>query len=204
MTRLVLVRHGQTLAHAENRYAGRTDVALTEEGIRQAQQLAAWARTATLAAVWSSPLERARLTAGPSAAMSGLPMQIDERLIEIDFGEGEGLTDREMHQRFRAKREAFIFDPAANPLPGGEDPHAAAVRGEAALRFIASMSPNARTLIVAHNTLFRLALCQMLELPLSRYRALFPKFDTCAITEIGLGDSGSVSLLSLNVPLSST
>ncbi|NUT12685.1 MAG: histidine phosphatase family protein, partial [Nonomuraea sp.] len=54
MTDLVLVRHGETVWHAENRYAGTSDVDLTERGRDQAAMLAAWAAEAGLAAVWSS------------------------------------------------------------------------------------------------------------------------------------------------------
>ncbi|MBI0382368.1 histidine phosphatase family protein, partial [Streptomyces albiflaviniger] len=68
MTDFVLVRHGETVWHAENRYAGRTDVPLTEHGHQQAAELGAWAAGRRLDAVLSSPLSRARLTAEPAAA----------------------------------------------------------------------------------------------------------------------------------------
>ncbi len=55
MSRILLVRHGETVWHKENRYAGRSDVALTVRGQAQADQLAAWAVTARITAVWSSP-----------------------------------------------------------------------------------------------------------------------------------------------------
>ena len=66
MTRLVLVRHGETIWHAENRYAGSSDIPLSPRGLEQAEQLAKWASRADLAAIWISPLRRARETAGPS------------------------------------------------------------------------------------------------------------------------------------------
>ena len=73
MTDLVLVRHGETVWHAENRYAGVSDVALTPRGEEQAARLARWARTAGLVAVWSSPLSRARRTAQGCAGAADLP-----------------------------------------------------------------------------------------------------------------------------------
>ena len=73
MTRIVLARHGETAWHAENRYAGRSDVALTPRGHEQAELLAGWAARAGLSAIWCSPLGRAHETAaaaGPPPASS--------------------------------------------------------------------------------------------------------------------------------------
>ncbi len=202
MSRIVLVRHGETVWHAENRYAGRTDIALTPHGLSQAQHLAGWAATASLAAVWASSLTRARLTAQPAAEAAGVPLQIDSRLLELDFGQGEGLTDQEQRERFPDARAAFVQDPAANFLPGGEDPVHAAQRGTEALHHIASVSgPDARTLVVAHSTLIRIVLCQLLHIPIPRYRDAFPNLANGTLTEIDL-KSGHTSLLCFNLPLS--
>src|SRR5690349_21899670 len=128
MTYLVLVRHGETIWHAENRYAGSTDIALTARGTEQAAELAGWAKTARLAEVWASTLSRAQLTAAACAEVSGTPLQVDARLRELDFGDGEGLTAAEMAQRFPDALRAFRVDPVTHHLPGGEDPVAAAQR----------------------------------------------------------------------------
>lgn len=204
MSRLVLVRHGETIWHAANRYAGRTDIELTPRGMNQARDLAKWAAAAGLSAVWSSPLSRARLTARPAAEAAHVPLQIDDRLIEVDFGVGEGLTGQEMYQRFPEARTAFLKDPVLSPLPGSEDPVQAARRGAQALRNIASpVADEARILVVAHNTLLRLILCELLRIPLSLYREVFPSLTNGALTEIRI-HGGSTSLLSLNLPLSGT
>ncbi|MEV0615494.1 histidine phosphatase family protein [Nonomuraea sp. NPDC050404] len=225
MTDLVLVRHGETVWHAENRYAGLTDVELTPRGHDQAAQLAGWAARAGLEAVWASPLSRARITAeaaaanaGPlaaaptaeaAAAQSGPPapaagtgpvVRIDERLRELDFGQGDGLTAAEMKARFPEARAAFEADPAEHPLPGGEDPHEAAARFAAALHDIAAAHPNGRVLVVAHTTAIRLALCRLIGVPLGRYRRLFPRLDNCALTELRL-NPGQVALLQYNSPI---
>jgi probable phosphoglycerate mutase len=201
MIRLVLVRHGETVWHGENRYAGRTDVALTERGVAQAAQLAEWARNAKLNAVWSSPLSRARLTASPAAEAASLPLQVNEQLMELDFGRAEGKTDAEMRLLFPEERAAFVRDPVLHHLPGGEDPVRAAERGVAALQAIAEASgEGGRALVVAHSTLLRLVLCSLLEIPLARYRDTFPSFANGTITEIAISGS-NVGLLSFNVPL---
>lgn len=195
MTDLVLARHGQTVWHAENRYAGVSDIALTEEGMQQAERLAAWAGNAGLDAVWCSTLNRARVTAEASAKAAGVDLIEDVRLRELDFGAAEGLTKAEMEERFPEARAAFEADPAANPLPGGEDPYEAAERFASCLAEI----EGGRVLVVAHTTAIRLTLCRLLGIPLGEYRRRLPRLDNCALTEIRLRD-GRAALLQYNSP----
>jgi len=193
MTHLFLVRHGQTVWHAENRYAGTTDVALDPSGYAQAERLAAWASTAGLAAIWCSPLSRARETAFPAARAAGLEMQVDERLREIDFGQIEGKTMAEAERLFPEEIRRFKSDPVTYPMPDGEDPHQAALRAVSALRDIALAQPRQRVLVVAHNTLIRLTLCSLFSIPLASYRTVFPAVRNGALTEIRLqGDNAGL------------
>lgn len=199
MTNLILVRHGETVWHADNRYTGRTDVPLTDRGRTQARRLAEWSRCARLRAVVSSNLSRARETAQPSADVTGLPLLIEPRLREVDFGDAEGLTTEAMIQRFPDALAAFHADPAANPLPGGEDPKAAIERGLAALDQVRDEHPKDRVLVVTHTTLLRLLLCQLLGLPPSEYRRVFPSIRNCGRTELLLRNDRA-SLLEYNSP----
>ncbi len=199
MTHLFLVRHGETLWHAENRYAGVSEVELSARGLEQAAQLAAWASSARLAAVWSSPLGRALATATTCADAAGVRLQVDTRLRELDFGDGEGLTSHEMEERFPAAFAAFGLDSVANHLPGGEDPVAAVARFASCLDDIAGAQPDGRVLVVAHATVIRLALCHLLGSPLGDYRRLFPLIGNCALTEIRM-TGRRPALLAFNVP----
>ncbi|MPY98137.1 MAG: histidine phosphatase family protein [Actinophytocola sp.] len=174
MTTLYLLRHGETPFHDGNRYCGRTDVPLTEAGEAQARQLADWAAHVGLDAVYSSPLVRAIRTAEPAARAAGLPLHVDDRLIELDFGEAEGLTSREMAQRWPERRAVFERDPVANPLPGGEDPRAAITRATAAVSDIAGRHPGDTVLAVCHSTLLRLVTCALIGIDPANYRREFP------------------------------
>jgi len=198
--RLVLTRHGETVWHAENRYAGASDVALTRRGHQQAEALAAWAGTAGLLALWCSPLARARDTAAAVARATGLQPRVDPRLRELDFGQGEGHTIAEMERLWPDRVAAFRADPVEGHLPGGEDPRAAADRGAACIRDIARAHPGGRVLVVAHTTLLRLVLCQLLGLPLPGYRRVFPFVRNCGLTELRL-DREVVSLLQFNAAI---
>ncbi|WP_017541092.1 histidine phosphatase family protein [Nocardiopsis halophila] len=199
-TELVVVRHGETVWHRENRYAGSSDVALTENGVRQAEALARWAATAGLSAIVSSTLSRAADTAAPAGEAAGLAVAADPRLVEQDFGDGEGLTSREMRERLDGARERFELDPFRNPLPGSEDPVKATERGVAALADAARAHPGGRVLVVAHGTLIRLVLCRFLGMDAGRYRRAFPKVGNCRGARLRW-EEGEVGLLGFNEPM---
>ena len=199
MSDLVLVRHAETVWHAENRYAGVSEIGLSPNGVAQARDLASWAASAGIAAVWSSPQGRALATAGPSAAALGRRVRVDARLRELDFGVGEGLTRQDMAQLFPQALAAFTADPVAGHLPGGEDPVAAASRFVACLRDVADAHAGGRVLVVAHATIIRLALCQLLGEPLREYRRRFPIIRNCGRIEVRM-DPGGFRLLTLDSP----
>ncbi|MGH3661567.1 MAG: histidine phosphatase family protein, partial [Micromonosporaceae bacterium] len=166
MTDLVLTRHGETIWHSGNRYAGRTDIPLNQCGQQQAQLLGRWAKRARLDAVWVSPLARARDTAAPAAQAAGVRPHADDRLVELDFGDAEGLTGGQMRERFPEVRAAFESDPVEHHLPGGEDPRDALQRAISCLTEIVGLFPDGRVLIVWHGTIHRLVLCHLLGMPL--------------------------------------
>ncbi|MFJ8631441.1 histidine phosphatase family protein [Streptomyces sp. NPDC093568] len=199
-TTLLLARHGQTIWHAENRYAGISDVALTDTGRAQAEALGRWAGAHPVDAIWTSPLSRAVATADPACRALGLTPRREPGLRECDFGVLEGRTLAEFAAEDPAAAEAFRRDPVAHPFPRAEDPAAAAERGAAALRRIAAAHPGGRVLVVAHNTLLRLVLCTLLSIPAGEYRRVFPRLRNAAISELLVKTDGSAALLSLNVP----
>ncbi|ANW20204.1 histidine phosphatase family protein [Streptomyces clavuligerus] len=205
---LLLARHGQTVWHAENRYAGISDVALTPEGRAQAGRLAGWAvwQPHRPDAVWTSTVPRAIETAAPVCAALGLTPHREHDLRECDFGTVEGRTLAEFAAECPEAAAAFTRDPAAHPFPGAEDPRAAAARGAAALARIAAAHDGGRVLVVAHNTLFRLVLCALLGIPLGEYRRVFPALRNAAVTELRLAPGRGAAppraaLLALNVPV---
>jgi probable phosphoglycerate mutase len=196
---LFLARHGETVWHAENRYAGVSDIGLTARGREQAERLGGWASGARLDAIVTSPLSRARDTAVPAVRSTGLDAFVEPDLLEVDFGIAEGRTLGELERSYPREVAGFRRDPAAHPLPGGEDPMAAAGRGAAVLFRLAAGHPGGRVLAVAHNTLFRLVLCRLLGIPESEYRRVFPGLRNCALSELKV-TARQVSLMSYNVP----
>ncbi|MQA95783.1 MAG: histidine phosphatase family protein [Streptosporangiales bacterium] len=200
--RLFFVRHGQTIWHLGKRYAGSSDVDLDAEGLRQARALADWATGAELDLVAASPLHRAVDTAEPAATAAGVPLRLDDRLREQDFGVAEGLTLEELRDRDPAAAAGFAEDPVRHPFPGAEPPQAAARRAVAGLDDLArEAGTGGRVLVVAHGTLLRLVLCTVLGIELRDYRRRFPVVGNGAITELEWNlPPGLVALRRLNAP----
>jgi probable phosphoglycerate mutase len=125
-------------------------------------------------------------------------------LREIDFGSAEGRTIDELPPQVV---EAFRADPAAHFFPGGEPPEHAAGRCVRALTALAAELDGATVLAtvlaIAHSTLLRLGLCQLLGIQLSRYRHVFPELRNCALTTVRLRED-DCALLDLNVPIPAT
>ncbi len=161
-TRLLLLRHGQTELSRERRYSGRGNPALTETGRRQAADAARYlSAKGGISAVITSPLQRAHETASAAADALGLPVTVDDDLIETDFGDWEGLTFAEAAERHPDEHGRWLRDTGLRP-PGGESFDDVQSRVERARdRIIAGHGPST-VLVVSHvtpiKTLLRLAL----------------------------------------------
>src|ERR1700735_498108 len=110
-TATLLLRHGQTPMSVQKRYAGRTDVPLTDVGVQQAAAAAKRLASAGLGAVVTSPLLRTVQTAQAVAAVTGVPVVTDDGFRETDFGAWEGLTFAEVQERWPAEGTAWLAGP---------------------------------------------------------------------------------------------
>ena len=199
MTTLFLARHGETVWHAEHRYAGIAEVELTEDGYRQAEALALWSADARLDAVYSSTLSRAMLTAEPSARAAGEIVETDPDLREVAFGIGEGRTLDELRPDHADAVDAFVARPAEAVLPGGERGLDGITRYLRAFDRIEAAFPEGRVLVSCHGTALRLTLCALMGIDPNRYRDLMPAVGNCSLTTISYTD-GAARLYAFNVP----
>jgi ribonuclease H / adenosylcobalamin/alpha-ribazole phosphatase len=161
-TRFLLLRHGQTELSVERRYSGRGNPALTELGRAQADAAAAYlAERDDIAAVISSPLQRASVTAQAAASKLGLDVTIEADLIETDFGAWEGLTFGEAADRDPDLHQRWLRDTSLAP-PDGESFDEVAHRVRRARNRLIAEYGDATVLIVSHvtpiKTILRLAL----------------------------------------------
>lgn len=107
MTRLVIVRHGETAWNAEHRVQGQLDVPLNDTGRRQAQAVASVLRKERYSAIYSSDLGRARQTAEPTAAALGMEVVLDPGLRERHYGMFETHTYAEVQVKFPGEYARF-------------------------------------------------------------------------------------------------
>lgn len=143
-----LVRHGETEANAEGKARGRMEVPLDERGEREAQRAADWLKQKKIAAIVSSPVERALETARAVSDSTGAPVEMDDRLASLNIGSlagGDGQT-------VQGQVEEYERDPN-RPMPDGESFAQFHARVEEALsEMLDRATPDAPLAIVTHDS----------------------------------------------------
>ena len=155
-TRVFLARHGQTAYNLEGRFQGQQPVPLDDTGREQAGELAERAGGYVFAALWCSPLLRARETAEIVSAKIGLQPKEDPRLMETDAGDWTNRSFADVQAEAPELFEQFFTGNSAFAFPGGESFAAQEVRVEAALRDVEAGALPA--LVVCHGMVIRAAL----------------------------------------------
>lgn len=197
MITICLLRHGETAYNAEgNKYCGRTDIPLTEKGIAQANRMQELLKDFQFDAVFSSPLQRAKTTAEIASGRKD-DVQVDDRLIEVNFGEWEGKTSDE-----------FIADDPNSWFNWLSDPRAfhAGNTGETGQQVLDRLNnfydelmdkyDGKTVLVVGHNGVNRLFMSSQLGMPLKNYRKIVQ--ENSALTLITLDKHKGFNLLKLN------
>ncbi|MBV8722678.1 MAG: histidine phosphatase family protein [Candidatus Eremiobacteraeota bacterium] len=153
--RVYLARHGETTWNVDGRYQGRLESPLSPLGHRQAEALADAMAPLGLGRVLSSPLRRCTETAEPSATRARLPVEADERLVEIAHGAWEGRLRDELAANDPERYHAWRNDPARVAFEDGETLVQVRDRWR---EFAASFHPQAPALVVTHDAVVRVAL----------------------------------------------
>lgn len=183
-TTIILVRHGQTAWNEPGeRIRGQSDVPLSEEGIAQARATARYiAARWPLTAVYSSPLSRARETARAIAKAQGLGVHPLPGLLDLGFGEWEGLTIAEVRDRYPDLWRAWQEAPHTLHFPGGESLDAVRERAMAALEETVRRHPGETIALVGHRVVNQVLLCAILGLGNDHFWHVAQ--DTCAVNQI--------------------
>ena len=196
MTCIILVRHGQTEWNRVERFRGHADVPLNEAGLRQAEATGLRiARQWQPAQIYSSPLSRAVKTAEAIAKHFSLPVQVHPGLIDIDYGEWQGLTPQEVQARWPAMLHSWYEHPERVNIPGGESLDSLRVRGLKTVNELVSRHTDQTIVIVGHTVINRVILLGMLRLGNERF--WYIRQDNCAINVIET-DGDDFILVSLN------
>ena len=172
MPRLLLVRHGNTKSNSAERFWGQTDVELSGSGIKQAEQLRDRLSTEKIDAIYSSNLCRASGTAKIISSRHQLDIIACNELQEINFGNVEGLTFKEISQLY-PELTALWFTQSPNfKFPGGESIVEFDNRVKEFLQRLEKHAPEETILIVAHSGVLRLIICNVLGIEPWRWRQI--------------------------------
>lgn len=150
MAQLILIRHGETLWNQQHRMQGHSDSPLTENGMRQARQLAQRLGQIEFQALYSSDSGRALETARCIAAVTGHEIIVDARLRERSFGVFEGLTGKEMYTLHPDHFERFKTRDPEYVMPGGESAIAFRERALGCLQEIVGRHAGEVVVVVTH------------------------------------------------------
>jgi probable phosphoglycerate mutase len=185
MTKILLIRHGHVVGINPERFRGREDVPLTERGAREAKALAQ--RIATdweVAAIYTSPLKRCVATASAISEPCGVSWRLLEELTDIDYGEWQFKTYEEVETTHPALFRAWLTMPQLVRFPKGESLQDVVARSADALRLMLERHTGETVAVVAHDSVNRALLVQLLDQPISCYWRIAQ--DPCCINEIDI------------------
>lgn len=170
-TELILIRHGETEWNSQNRLQGHKDSALSREGLRQADALAARLASVRFHALYSSDLGRALETARRIAARTGHAVVPDTRLRERGLGILEGLTREEASQRHPEVYESYSHEGPDYVVPEGESTGQRLAHAVECLHELGARHRGERVVAVTHGGVLSLLFRHSLGIPLGTPRA---------------------------------
>lgn len=169
-TRVFLIRHGSTQLSAEDRFAGETDVALSDEGREQLGRLSSRLSSEPIKAIYASPLSRTMESARILSSPHRLEIQPMEGLREISHGRWEGKTRVEVENAFPEEYRKWEADPFSFAPEGGETGLAVIARALPALLEIVGKHREEQVAIASHKATIRLLLSILMGFDSRTYR----------------------------------
>jgi broad specificity phosphatase PhoE len=180
MFELIIARHGETAWNAADIFRGRVSIGLSENGLKQASQLAEYLARKKIQAVYCSPLARALQTAEAVARRQGVAAQPVEELTDLDFGEWEGVARQEVETKQARLYQEWLDTPESVKIPGGETLQEARQRALAALDRIRAANPQGTVAIITHRVITKILVCALLGLDNSHFWNI--EHGTCGVT----------------------
>lgn len=197
MTRILLTRHGHVEGIRPARFRGRAELPLTERGLREADALARRiAATWQPVAVFTSPLQRCVVTGGKIAAACGLKGEVRDGLGDIDYGGWQMRTHDEVKAESRDAYHQWYSAPHLTRFPEGESLQDVMARTTDVLREALQHFPAQTVVLVGHDSVNRVLLMQLLDMPLAAYWRLVQ--DPGTLNEIEISAAGEVVVQRVN------
>jgi probable phosphoglycerate mutase len=178
-TRIYLIRHGATILSAEDRFAGATDVDLSDEGRRQAGALALRLSDDRISAVYCSPLKRTVETATIIAQPQGLTPILRDGLREIDHGRWEALRRSDVEAQFPQEYAEWEEDPFSYAPLGGESGLSVMARALPVIREVVLKHAGENVAVVSHKATIRLIISSLLGFDPRGYRDRLDQAPAC-------------------------
>ena len=163
VTKIILIRHGQTNWNFEKKYQGHSNIELSPEGLSQAEKVAARFSDEKIDAVYASDLSRAFKTAELIADSHNLKVKTVPKLREIMFGQWEGLKFEEINARWPGEFEKFWLHPDEAHIPDGESFLQVKERAYEAFMEIVSAHKGETVVVVSHGGTIGAILCAVLD-----------------------------------------
>jgi broad specificity phosphatase PhoE len=164
MVEIILVRHGETDFNAAEIFRGRVDVPLNEKGKKQAELLGEYLSAGKIDVVYSGPLQRAVKTAAAISARRGLDVNVVENLNDIDCGEWQGLSLREVKERYPELYQDWLDTPEQVRLPGGETLEEVRRRAMPFVEDAVMRCGEGAIVLVSHRVVHKVVICALLGL----------------------------------------
>jgi broad specificity phosphatase PhoE len=153
-----IARHGETDWNREGRYQGRLESTLTELGKQQAEALAGALALCGVSRVIASPLRRTIDTALPLTKRTGLPLEVDRRLIEIGHGDWEGRLRAGIEREDPERMRLWRTEPELAQFAGGENLAAVVERWQSLVADLSALSGQGSVALITHDAVVRVAL----------------------------------------------
>ena len=197
MTKILLTRHGHVEGIKPARFRGKAELPLTEQGLAQADALAAriaahWKPVA----VYTSPLQRCVITGTKIAEACGVLASVDPGMGDIDYGRWQMRNHEEIEKEQPMAWHLWRRAPHLVRFPGGESLQEVVARTSNALRTVLARHPADTVVLVGHDSVNRALLLQLIDQPLSAYWRLAQ--DPCTLNEIDILPGGDVRVSRIN------
>ena len=183
MPRVLMARHGNTTGNSAERFWGQTDVELSAEGKSQAKRLADRLADEKIDAIYSSQLRRAKATAEIIASRHQLDVIACPELLEINFGEVEGLSFAEIGQRYPELVSAWSTRTPSSRFPGGESVNDLYQRVSKFPGRLDAHDSDGTVMVVAHSGVLRLLICHLLQIDIWHWRQFRTDLASLSIIE---------------------
>ena len=189
---LILVRHGETETNRLGKIQGVSEIPLNGRGLEQAAAAARVLEEEKPFALYASPLRRAVQTADAIVSRTGIGAVTEHGLIEMDVGEFEGLTGRQLRERFPEVMQSWDNDAFRTVMPGGESLAMVRERAWKTVTALADVHADGKVVAVTHNFTIQMILCAALGMPPNNFRRL--RVDLGSITRLSVSSERTVQV----------